>query len=276
MVHEVKNRWKRRTVRCFAIFLIAVITILCGGAAGGQTAEAKKKSYDKYSSSKHGWGLSLNNSHKVPVNGEAKGIEKKNAYYYVKTKKKRIYLSFDCGYENGHTSRILDVLKKNKIKAIFFVTKDYIRGNVKLVKRMKREGHLVGNHTMNHPSLPTCSVSRIKKEILGCASYMKKKTGYEMDKFIRPPMGEWSQRSLKVTQDIGYTTIFWSMAFYDYDTSNQPGKQAIFKQFMAHYHKGEIVLLHAISKSDTQALPSIIKAMKKKGYTFGELSELEE
>jgi peptidoglycan-N-acetylmuramic acid deacetylase len=77
-----------------------------------------------------------------------------------------------------------------------------------------------------------------------------------------------------VTQDIGYTTIFWSMAFYDYDTANQPGKAAIYNQFMAHYHKGEIVLLHAISKSDTQALPSIIKAMKKKGYSFGMLSEL--
>jgi peptidoglycan-N-acetylmuramic acid deacetylase len=252
--------------------LIAAVTIFCADCS--TMAEAKKKSYDQYSTAKHGWGLSLNTSHKVPVNGEAKGIKKKNAYYYVRTKKKRIYLSFDCGYENGHTARILNILKKHKIKAIFFVTKDYIKGNAKLVKRMKREGHLVGNHTINHPSLPTCSVSRIKKEILGCASYMKKKTGYEMDKFIRPPMGEWSHQSLKVTQDIGYTTIFWSMAFYDYDTANQPGKAAIYNQFMAHYHKGEIVLLHAISKSDTQALPSIIKAMKKKGYSFGMLSEL--
>lgn len=260
-----------------AVFLVLAFLTCCAGAAGpvkSQAAPAGKKSYDEYSTVKHGWGLARNTSHQVPGNEAGKKIRKKNAYYYVKTKQKRIYLTFDCGYENGHTAKILKILKKNKIKAIFFVTKDYLQWNTRLVKRMKKQGHLVGNHTMNHPSLPTCSVGRMKQEILGCAAYMKKKTGYEMDPYIRPPMGEWSYQSLKVTKDIGYMTVLWSMAFYDYDEANQPGKEAIYNQFMTYYHKGAIVLLHAISKSDTQALPSIIKSMKKKGYSFGEVSEL--
>lgn len=261
---------------CAAALAFALVT------GSGQTLPSKTdtvcaaaRDYSRYSTVKHGWGLGLNTLHKVPGNGEAKGIKKKAAYYHVKTKKKKIYLTFDCGYENGNTRKILKILKKNKIKATFFVTKDYIRTSKKIVIRMKKDGHMVGNHTVNHPSLPTCSVARMKREIRQCAKFMKKQTGYTMDPYLRPPMGEWSYQSLKVTQDLGYKTIFWSMAFYDYDTDNQPGKQAIYNQFMKYYHKGAVVLLHAISRSDTQALPSIIKKMKKKGFTFGELTDLD-
>lgn len=239
------------------------------------TGKKTVRDYSTYSTVKHGWGLGRNTLHKVPGNGEAKGIKKKDAYYYVRTKKKKIYLTFDCGYENGYTRKILKILKKNNIKATFFVTKDYIRTSKKIVIRMKKDGHMVGNHTVNHPSLPTCSVARMKREIRQCAKFMKKETGYDMDPYLRPPMGEWSYQSLKVTQDLGYKTIFWSMAFYDYDTENQPGKQAIYNQFMTYYHKGAVVLLHAISRSDTEALPAIIKSMKKKGFTFGELTDLD-
>ena len=237
---------------------------------------AEAKDYSEYSVAKHEWGLGLNTNHEPPENSESVLFKKRNAHYYVHTKKKKIYLTFDCGYENGYTSKILDILKRKKIKAMFFVTKTYIRDNKKLVKRMKKEGHLVGNHTVTHPSLPACSVSKIKSEIFDTEKYMKEETGYEMDKFIRPPMGEWSEQSLEVTKDLGYKTVFWSMAFYDYDIDNQPGKQKIIDSFMKYYHKGAIVLMHGISSSDTYALSSIVRNMRQKGYDFYELTDLKD
>ncbi len=255
--------------RILALILAAALSIGCAGGTGCAAAT----NYDKYSNAKHGFGLGLNTTHQTPGNGEAVVFPKYNAIYHVKTKEKKIYLSFDCGYENGHTGTILDTLKKYDVKAIFFVTKPYIQQCPGLVKRMKKEGHLVGNHTVNHPSLPSCTVERIQKEIRDCASYMKKKTGYKMDRYLRPPMGEWSNRVLKVAQDMGYTTVFWSMAFYDYDEANQPGAAAIYNQFMKYYHKGALPLIHVISRSDTEALPSILKDMLKKGYTFSRLDE---
>lgn len=258
------------------VALFLATSVVVEGIPVQAAKKVDNRDYSTYSTAKHGWGLARNTAHKVPGNSEVRKLWKKDGYYYVKTKKKRIYLTFDCGYENGNTKKILNVLKKENVKATFFVTKDYIKTSKKLVKRMKKEGHMVGNHTVNHPSLPTCSVARMKKEIKQCASFMKKETGYDMDPYLRPPMGEWSHQSLKVTQDLGYKTIFWSMAFYDYDVDNQPGSQSIYNQFMRYYHKGAIVLLHAISVSDTEALPSIIKKMRKKGYSFGELTELDE
>ena len=257
------------------IIIVLLVVILCFSDVSYHVL-AKKTDYSKYSTLKHEWGLALNAEHKVPGNGESGLFKGKNTYYYIHTKKKKIYLTFDCGYENGYTGKILDKLKKKKVKAIFFVTKSYIEYNKDLVIRMKEEGHLVGNHTVNHPSLPTCSVSKIESEILDCEKCMKELTGYEMDKYIRPPMGEWSEQSLQVTKDLGYRTILWSMAFYDYDVDNQPGKDIIFNKFMQNYHKGAIVLMHAVSKSDTYAISSIIKEMRKKGYDFYQFENLKD
>ena len=165
------------------------------------------------------------------------------------------------------------ILRKNKIKAVFFVTESYVKSNPKLVKRMKKDGHLVGNHTCTHPKLPTKSVSQIKKEVKGCAKTMKKLTGYTMDKYIRPPEGCYSQRTLKVLQDMGYSTIFWSLAWHDWDPKNQPGKESVIGKFKTYYHPGMMPLIHVVSKSDTEALPEVIKYMKSKGYSFGEISD---
>ncbi len=277
MSQDMRRNVCRRGLMCLvAAGLILNVPIPQGAVSGSVFAvpriQAASK-YEKYSNSKHGFGLATNKTHRVPGNGEAAGFHKHNALYYVKTKKKKIFLTFDCGYENGNTGKILDVLKKQKVKALFFVTKTYIRDNPKLVKRMKKEGHLVGNHTCTHPSLPSCSVSKVRKEIQDCASYMKKKTGYEMDKYLRPPMGEWSVRVLKVAKGLGYHSVFWSMAFYDYEETKQPGADTIYRQFMEHYHKGAVVLFHVISESDTKALPRILGDMKKKGFSFEALSE---
>lgn len=252
------------------IFCFVMVTIFL--AMGG--TKTRGASYEDYDNETRGWGLMTNTSHEVPINAGSEVFADRRAYYYVNTQEKNIYLTFDCGYENGYTGKILDVLKAEGVKALFFVTKPYIADNVDLVKRMKREGHLVGNHTCRHLSTPSLSPKEISQELADCAVYMREKTGYSMDRYFRPPMGEWSPRTLKVVQDLGYTTVFWSMAFMDYDVNQQPGADAIKKQFLDYYHNGAIPLLHVISESDTEALGSIIQEMKKKGYSFHTLCEL--
>ena len=137
--------------------------------------------------------------HTTPGGNVPKGValKKYQAYYVGNTKEKVMYLTFDCGYEGGYTRKILKTLKKENLKAIFFVTKPFIEENPKLVKKMKKEGHLVGNHTCTHPQLSKCNVAKIRKEINDCAKTMKKLTGYNMDAFIRPPEGVYSLRALK-------------------------------------------------------------------------------
>lgn len=232
--------------------------------------------YANLSTKKYGWGLGRNLNHNTPSGALSQSELAQYDTYYIgnhSSKNKVIYLSFDCGYENGNTKAILDTLKKNNVKAIFFVTEAYVKSNAALIKRMKKEGHLVGNHTVHHPDLSGMSYTVIKSELLDCEKTMKQLTGYTMDKYIRPPMGCFSKRSLKICQDLGYTTILWSMAFYDYDVNNQPGKNKIISDFEKYYHNGAIVLLHVISSSDRQALQDIIDEMHGKGYSFSQFED---
>ena len=265
---------KKITQKMIAFLLVICIgmTMLAGhasvGSCGPMVVQAKKTDYSRYSNSKKSWFVKRASDHQ-PSEGavSAKSLATYNAYYYdYKTKDKVIYLTFDCGYENGYTGRILDILKKYDVKAVFFVTKHFVKSQPELCKRMKEEGHLVGNHTMNHPSLPTKSVSQIRNEVRGLEQIFKEETGYQLDKYFRPPMGEFSDRILKVVQDMGYTTVFWSMAYYDYDPAKQPGKQYVIDHFKKYYHKGAIPLLHNISKSNTEALNEVLKFLKKQGY----------
>lgn len=258
--------------------ILLVFCILAGMfLEPAEQVQAKKKLSD-YSTKNYCWGLGQNTRHQKPAGSGPRGwkLKKYNAYYVGPHSKKDkvVYLSFDCGYEAGYTKRILNTLKKCKVKAIFFVTEAYIKETPKLVKRMKREGHLVGNHTCTHPQMSKLGVKRLKREILQCARTMKKLTGYEMDKFIRPPEGNFSMRSVKVAQSLGYATIFWSLAYYDYDTNRQPGKEYVINRFKTYYHNGMIPLIHAVSKSNTQALPTVIKYLKKKGFRYGTLDEI--
>lgn len=241
-----------------------------------ETEVLQETDYSKYSNTTHSWYIIRNKNHEKTGGGVPKGIKFSdyNAYYInKKTKQKVIYLSFDCGYENGYTKKILKTLKKHHAKAVFFVTKPFIESNPELVKQMKEEGHLVGNHTCSHPSLPDKSVSEIQKEIKGCEKAYKKATGFVMDPFIRPPMGNFSERSLKVAKDLGYHTIFWSMAYYDYDANNQPGKDYVVKHFKQNYHKGSLPLIHNTSKSNCEALDEVLTFLESKNYRFGTIDE---
>lgn len=250
------------------------IVLLCIMTA--MPASATKTDYSKYSNIKHEWYIVRKTGHEKAGGGIPSGMDlsKYRAYFQnTETDEKVIYLSFDCGYENGYTEKILKTLKKHNAKAIFFLTKPFIESCPSIVKKMKKQGHLVGNHTSTHPSLPGRSVEQIKKEITDCAKAYKKVTGFEMDPFIRPPMGEFSKRSLKVTKDLGYSTILWSMAYYDYDVDNQPGKDYVLKHFKDNYHKGALPLIHNISSSNCEALDDVLTYLEKKKYRFGTLDE---
>ncbi|HCT65402.1 MAG TPA: delta-lactam-biosynthetic de-N-acetylase [Lachnospiraceae bacterium] len=197
-----------------------------------------------------------------------------DAYYLGDVSQKVIYLTFDEGYEMGYTEHILDILKENDIKATFFVTKTYIESDPDLVKRMVVEGHTVGNHSVTHRDMSKLSDEEIVNELEGCSAYFKEVTGVDMPLFFRPPAGEYSIRTLKKTQELGYKTIFWSFAYKDWVTDEQPGKQTAYNNILKYSHNGCIMLLHAVSKSNTEALDSAIKALKVEGYRFESLENL--
>lgn len=198
--------------------------------------------------------------------------DKYGAVYLGDTTKKTIYLTFDEGYENGYTSKILDALKDNDVKAAFFITMPYLKGNSDLVERMLNEGHIVGNHTVNHPSLPEKSDEKVEKELVDLDLLFKDKTGISM-KYMRPPMGEFSERTLKISKDLGYTNVFWSFAYADWDRTKQKGADNAYNMVMGNIHNGAVLLLHAVSSDNAEAMDRIIKGLKEQGYNFSTLDD---
>lgn len=230
--------------------------------------------YDSIDNTLYAWWFKRNDNHETSGCQEDFDVTSFQAYYTVPVSEKKIYITFDCGYENGYTADILDILKQEEVPAAFFVTQTFIRDNVELTKRMKQEGHLVCNHTVTHPSMPSKSIKEQQEELLSCENYMKEATGYDLDLFFRPPKGEYSKRTLQMAKDLGYVTIFWSMAYLDYDVNNQPAPEHVVEHFEKYYHPGAIPLLHNVSKANHDALQTVIKNLKKEGYTFGALTDL--
>ncbi len=224
---------------------------------------------DKLDNTKYSWWLSLNNQHKTPgfPSQAKKFVEKHDGIYIGDTTRKIVYLTFDEGYENGYTSKILDVLKADNVKSIFFVTGPYIKEHPELVKRMLDEGHLVGNHTINHPSLPTVSDTALENELYGLEKQFSAQYGKGF-KYMRPPMGEYSEKVLVAAQQLGYKTVFWSYAYKDYDVNDQKGADYAYKMVMNNLHNGAVYLLHAVSKDNAEALDRIIKDLRAEGYTI--------
>lgn len=223
-------------------------------------------------SEKCGWGLKKNKNAPPDVPADTVELLKKYGAIYKSEEPKALYLTFDEGYENGYTAKILDVLKENSVPAAFFVTGPYIKKETELIKRMTYEGHVVGNHTVNHPSMPDVDDEKIKSEIEDLAKSYKELTGGEM-KFFRPPMGEYSERTLKLTNDLGYTSVFWSFAYKDWEVKNQKGTGYAYNQIMDGVHDGAILLLHAVSKDNAEILDKVIKDLKNQGYVFKSLEE---
>lgn len=226
--------------------------------------------------STNNWGLSFQEEGKAPViDIEKERLQELDAYYLGDETKKEIYLTFDAGYENGNTEKILDALKENKVKAAFFLVGNYIETCPELVKRMKDEGHIVGNHTYHHKDMASLtSKDSFLEELKSLEDLCKKITGKDMDKYYRPPQGKFSENQLQWAKEEGYKTCFWSLAYVDWDEKKQPSKEDAMEKLTKRIHPGAIILLHSTSSTNGEIMDDIIKEWKKMGYTFGQLSDL--
>lgn len=184
--------------------------------------------------------------------------------------KKNILLTFDQGYENGYTAQILDTLKEKKVKAVFFLLQDYAERNPELVQRMIDEGHIVGNHSVSHYSMPDLSVEECRQEIEGLQEYMKQNFGVTM-KLFRPPMGEFSEQSLSVTKDCGLSTMLWSFAYADWDVNAQPDPAQAKEKLIGAAHEGAVYLLHSVSQTNAEVLGEVIDGIRDGGFEFEKL-----
>ena len=228
------------------------------------------------STTEYNWYFNPREDHKQPDPiKEADFFNSYNTYYVGDPNEKVIYLTFDAGYENGYTNLLLDTLKKHNAPANFFVVKSYIENNKDLVNRMVKEGHLVCNHSKSHVSMASIdNIDKFNEEILSTAKAYKEVTGKEMPKYFRPPMGKFSERSLKYTQDLGYSTIFWSFAYVDWYDSNQPSHEEAKKKIYSRTHPGAIVLLHSNSQTNAEILDEVLTHWEEEGYTIKSLDYL--
>ncbi len=229
--------------------------------------------YADYKNTMYGWGLKKNVNAPPEVPETIQELIHTYDGLYLDTVPKTLYLTFDEGYENGYTGQILDVLKKQDVKAAFFVTGPYLKKETELVKRMFDEGHIVGNHTVGHPSMPQLSGTKeVATEITELADMCQELYGQKMH-YFRPPRGEYSERTLKITQDLGYKTVFWSFAYKDWEVNSQKGTDHAYEQIMKGVHDGAILLLHAVSKDNAEVLDRVITDLKNQGYQFRSLDE---
>ena len=221
------------------------------------------------------WGLSFQSAGKPPTaNAAADELVEYNAYYIEETDEKVMYLTFDAGYENGCTAKILDTLKKHQIPAAFFLVGNYIETEPELVKRMVSEGHIVGNHTYSHPDMSAISSEEsFTKELESLEKLYKETTGLEMLKIYRPPQGRYSESNLQMAKDMGYTTVFWSLAYVDWYDNQQPTREEAFKKLIPRIHPGAIVLLHSTSTTNAEILDELIIKWKEMGYTFKSIDQ---
>ncbi len=229
-----------------------------------------------FASSQTSWGLCFREASKVPEgNATADELLKYDAYFVGDTQKKNIYLTFDVGYEAGFTENILDTLKKNDVKATFFIVGNYFDSNPDTIKRMDAEGHIVANHTLTHPNMSKMSTFEdFKAQIEPNEQKYKNITGKDMKKYYRPPQGVYNTQNLQDAQNLGYKTIFWSVAYVDWERDNQPTHQKAMETLLKRVHDGAIILLHSTSKTNMEILDELIHTLKDQGYVFSSLDEL--
>ena len=230
------------------------------------------------STSESNWGLSFQEEGKPPVaNTTAEELKQFDAYYMQNTEEKNIYLTFDCGYENGNTAPILDALKKHNAPATFFIVGNFLSTSPDLVRRMTEEGHTVGNHTFHHPDMSKISsIDTFSKELKDLEDLYKETTGKEMVKYYRPPQGKYSESNLKMAQDLGYQTFFWSLAYVDWYQDKQPSSEEAFQKLLGRIHPGAIVLLHSTSSTNAAILDELLSKWEEMGYQFQSLEYLTE
>ena len=222
------------------------------------------------------WGLSFRQEGAPPIGNAGKDqLRQYQAAYIGNTNEKVLYLTFDAGYENGCTAKILDTLKEKQVPAAFFLVGNYIQRSPDLVRRMVAEGHTVGNHTMHHYDMSRLSdKAAFSKELTDLEALYKETVGQELPKYYRPPQGIYSEENLKMAQELGYKTLFWSLAYVDWNNDAQPTREAAFAKLLPRTHNGAVVLLHSTSKTNAEILGELIDKWKAMGYRFGTLEEL--
>ena len=222
------------------------------------------------------WGLGFGAEGTQPTgNVSAEKLAEYNAYYVGDSAEKVIYLTFDCGYENGNTEPILDALKKHNVQATFFVVGHFLETAPDLVKRMAEEGHTVGNHTYSHPDMSKISdMTSFQKEIEDVEKLYYKITGESMVKYYRPPQGKYSTANLEMAKELGYNTFFWSLAYVDWYQDKQPTHEEAFEKLLGRIHPGAIVLLHSTSQTNGEILDELLTKWEEMGYVVRPLSEL--
>lgn len=222
------------------------------------------------------WGLSFQQKNKPPVaDVTPEAIGQYDGKYIGDTSSSQVYLTFDCGYEAGYTETILDVLKAHNAPAAFFVVGTYIESQPELVCRMVEEGHIVGNHTWSHPDMSAISQkTAFAEELSRVAQAYQACTGQEMSKYYRPPQGIYSEENLKMAQELGYKTVFWSLAYVDWKQDDQPTEEYAMEKLTDRIHGGAVVLLHNTSATNAAVLDRLLTTWEKMGVTFGTLDEL--
>ncbi|MBQ8164207.1 MAG: polysaccharide deacetylase family protein [Clostridia bacterium] len=265
------------TLLAYPVFMSAENSGSANGSVIDEVSGGMVSASDKVSSvsAKYAWGIKRGSNGSLPEVGskESALLEQYGGCYLGKEGEKKVYLTFDEGYENGYTGQILDTLQKTGVKAIFFVTGDYYDRSNGLVARMVNEGHEVGNHTEGHYSLPTLSSDKIKTEFETLENKFYEQFNQHM-KFMRPPMGEFDEKSLQVSAEMGYTCVMWSFAYKDWIADKPSGADYAHKMVMDNLHDGAILLLHAVSPDNAEALEQIITDVQAAGYTFGDPNDL--
>ena len=222
------------------------------------------------------WGLSFRQEGQPP-SGPAGTIQlaQYDAAYLGDPNEKILYLTFDAGYENGNTAKILDVLKKHGVPATFFLVGHYIQNNADLVRRMVDEGHTVGNHTMHHRDMSKLADREVfSAELTELETLFRETTGQELPKYYRPPQGVYSEENLKMAKELGYKTVFWSLAYADWDNNAQPSKETAFSKLLPRIHNGAVILLHSTSATNTEILDELITTWESQGYRFEAIDKL--
>lgn len=222
------------------------------------------------------WGLSFPNAGASPVgNATARELAVLDAAFVGNTEEKTLYLTFDAGYENGHTQTILDALAKHNAPAAFFVVGTYIEQNPALIRRMVEEGHTVGNHSWHHWDMEQISDRKsFSKELEDVEKAYESTVGSPMPKFYRPPRGIYSERNLQMAKELGYKTVFWSLAYVDWKQDEQPSREEAFEKLLGRVHPGAVVLLHSTSATNAEILDELLTRWEELGYRFAPITDL--
>lgn len=274
-IRESRKPWSGITAQKVSIVAVLFLVMYALGALTAKKAESVGVSALLHEKSEN-WGLGFGTEGKPPTgNASAEELKKYNAYFIGDTTQNTIYLTFDCGYENGNTEPILDALKKHDVKATFFVVGNFLETSPEIVKRMIEEGHTVGNHTYHHLDMSSISsMDAFKKETQDVENLFEQITGTPITKFYRPPQGKYNIENLKMAQELGYHTFFWSLAYVDWYQDKQPTKDEAFGKLLKRIHPGAIVLLHSTSSTNAQILDELLTKWEEMGYTIKPLTEL--